>query len=297
MRRNALKNLSLFLSLLYPKYDPISIELFDSYLSINPLNNINKKHLQEVIQSKRKHRETDLNKVFKTNEKFQAQSGLKHFQVVARKKNSDALQEFLAQPDQYIYSGDAFKRGKTNTISVITLPDNQKVFVKRYQSTKGMIHKMVRGFMTSRARNAWYCAHLLKKILGVDTPEPIALLEHKFGRFVYCSYLVTEYIEAEDALTYFSRQSQVTEEIRKQANKLLELLTALESGWVFHGDMKANNFMLTPERMMIIDLDQTIICSNKKQYLALHPKDASRFKKNWTGNPIAQELFSSAFNS
>lgn len=289
--KKALDNLAFFLSVLFPKYDTLSLKSLPAYLAINPIK-IDQHNFEAVIRKKRKWRERYLEKVFRTCTDFIAESNFKRFQVVDRTEYSDALKAFLSNPDTFINSGQVLKRGRTNTVSIVTLNNDKKVFVKRYKSKKGFVHKYVRGFRSSRARNAWYTAHYLLRLLGVDTPKPIALLEHKVGRFITCSYLVTEYVEAQDALSFFTQQEEVTPSAQAQANKLLDILEALKSGQVFHGDMKATNFMLTPERMMAIDLDQTIICSSDSQFHRLHKKDVERFGRNWVGYPVAEQLFS-----
>lgn len=290
----ALKNLALFLSVLFPKHVHLSLLAFPYYQVIAPLPNVNEQHLVKAIKKNRKWRERYLEKIFRTCTDFIAESNFNHFQVIDRSEDSSELRRFIQSPDAYIYKGKLLKEGKTNTVSIVTLDDGKQVFVKRYKSKKGFIHKYVRGFRQSRARTAWYCAHHLIRLLGVDTPKPIALIEHRLGRFVSCSYLITEYVDADDALSYFTKQLKMTDEITEQAEKLLEIIESLKSGYFFHGDMKATNFILTRDRMMAIDLDQSKICPTKKIYQPLYEKDISRFQKNWVDSPIAKQLFALA---
>ncbi|WP_448218813.1 lipopolysaccharide kinase InaA family protein [Endozoicomonas sp. 2B-B] len=288
--RKALDNLALFLSVLFPKYDRLSLQCLPDYLAINPIK-VDRYDFETAIREKRRWRERYLEKVFRTCTDFIAKSSFRRFQVIDRTEYSDALNTFLNSPDAFINSGQVLKRGRTNTVAVVLLDNGRKVFVKRYKSKKGLIHKYVRGFRQSRARNAWYIAHYLLRLLGVDTPKPIALLEYRIGRFITCSYLITEYVEARDALSFFTQQEEATPFVQKQAQKLLDIIEALKSGRVFHGDMKATNFMLTPERMMTIDLDQAIICKTEKCFQRLHKKDIERFARNWVDYPVAKQLF------
>lgn len=287
--RKALDNLALFLSILFPKYDGLSLQCLPDYLAINPVK-IDRYDFEAAIREKRKWRERYLEKVFRSCTDFIAESSFRRFQVVDRTEYNDALKSFLNSPDTFINSGQVLKRGRTNTVAIVLMDNGKKVFVKRYKSKKGFIHKYVRGFRQSRARNAWYTAHYLLRLLGVDTPKPIALLEYRVGRFITCSYLITEYVEAQDALSFFTQQEEATPFVQKQAHKLLAIIEALKSGRVFHGDMKATNFMLTPERMMTIDLDQAIICRTERRFQRLHKKDVERFTRNWVNSAVAKQL-------
>ena len=170
--KDALNNLALFLAVLYPRYDRFSVAAFPAYQKVNPLQNASEQILGKEIQRKRKWRERYLEKVFRTCTDFIAESSFRHFQVVDRSENSESIQRFLNDPDPFIHSGKVLKKGRTNTVSIVTLDNGKKIFVKRYKSTKGFVHKYIRGMRKSRARNAWYCAHLLLRILGVDTQNP-----------------------------------------------------------------------------------------------------------------------------
>ncbi|MBO9495001.1 hypothetical protein J7438_13025 [Thalassotalea sp. G20_0] len=287
----ALDNLAFFLSVLFPRFDHLSLQCLPAYQSIHPLDGIDEQCLAQAIRKRRKWRERYLEKVFRTCTDFVAESGFRKFQVIDRVELSEALTTFLASPDRFINAGHVLKRGSTNTVSIVTLDDGKKVFVKRYKSTKGWLHQFFRGFRKSRARNAWYAAHYLLRLLGIDTPKPLALLEHRFGPFVTCSYLVTEYVEAEDALHYFNSLTEITPEAEKRAQALIEILSTLKEGLVFHGDMKATNFMLTDHRLLVIDLDQTVILNSEEKSEKLLNKDRERFNRNWPVHSIAAGLF------
>ncbi|MFK0574026.1 lipopolysaccharide core heptose(II) kinase RfaY [Endozoicomonas sp.] len=287
----ALDNLAFFLSVLFPRHDHLSLKCIAAYQRIYPLEGLDEQSLAEAIWKKRKWRERYLEKVFRTCTDFVAESNFRHFQVVDRNEISEALTDFLATPDTYINTGQVLKRGTTNTVSIVTLNDGKKVFVKRYKSTKGVLHKYLRGIRKSRARNAWYVAHYLLRLLGIDTPKPLALLEHKFGCFVNCSYLVTEYVEADDAFHYFTQLQESSPEAEKRARSLLEMLRILKDGMVYHGDMKATNFMFSHDRHMVIDLDQTVILDSREKAAKYLRKDSERFSRNWVVGSVAAQLF------
>ena len=106
-----------------------------------------------------------------------------------------------------------------------------------------------------------------------------------------CSYLVTEFVEAEDALHYFTHLSNATPQAIDRAKSLLDVLHTLRAGYIYHGDMKATNFMFNENRIMVIDLDQTKIFQAGTHFLRLYQKDLNRFIKNWEGYPLASQIF------
>ena len=288
----ALENLALFLSTLFPRFDHISLKCFPKYENSYRSIETDKEELLNSIRKKRKWRERYLEKVFRTCTDFVAESSFTHFQVIDRSENSPELLNFLESPDSYIHTGKILKRGKTNTVAIVTLNNGKEVFVKRYKSKKGFLHKYVRGFRKSRARNAWYIAHYLLRLLGVDTPKPIALLEKRFGAYVGCSYLITEYVEAENALDYFLNLKKVTKKAQSRADSIMQIMQTMKNSMVYHGDLKATNFILTNDREMIIDLDQSVILDSENRFDPYYKKDSLRFKKNWPLNSISEEIFS-----
>ncbi|MGB0359815.1 MAG: lipopolysaccharide kinase InaA family protein, partial [Endozoicomonas sp.] len=288
----ALDNLAFFLSVLFPKFDCLSVQCLQEYKNIYPIGNISEKALGEAIQKRRKWRERYLEKIFRTCTDFVAESSFNKFQVINRTEIRSALTEFLANPEPLINAGKVLKRGSTNTVSIVTLSDDTQVFVKRYKSTKGILHWFLRGFRPSRARNSWYTAHYLLRLLGIDTPKPIALMEYKIGPFITCSYLVTDFVQAEDAFHYFNGLKEVTSDAIIRAKALLETLGTLKNALFFHGDMKATNFLFSGNRPLVIDLDQAMLLSSGKTAEKSLKKDEARFSRNWPDNSIAKKLFS-----
>ena len=296
-RALALDNLAFFLSVLFPKYDHFSFQCLNAYQQIFPLDDVDKHGLLEAIWARRKWRRRFLEKIFRTCTDFVAESSFRKFQVVSRSECCKSLTEFLTAPDAYINTGHVLKRGSTNTVSIVSLTNGKKVFVKRYKSNKGLIHQFFRGFRASRARNSWYIGHYFLRLLGIDTPKPIALIEKKIGIFVTCSYLVTEFVKGETALHYFDNLTEINSTAIQRADALVEILSTLKQGLVFHGDMKATNFIFTDTRNLVIDLDQTIILNKDKHPEKFIKKDRERFNRNWSENSIAADLFGSRLQS
>ncbi|WP_299728726.1 lipopolysaccharide kinase InaA family protein [uncultured Endozoicomonas sp.] len=288
----ALDNLGFFLSVLFPRFDHLSVQCLPEYQQIFPLGNISEEVLGMAISKRRKWRERYLEKIFRTCTDFVAESKFNKFQVINRTEIRPALTEFMADPEPLINAGKVLKRGSTNTVSIVTLSDQTQVFVKRYKSTKGLLHWFLRGFRQSRARNGWYTAHYLLRLLGIDTPKPIALMEYKVGPFVTCSYLVTAFVEAEDALHYFNELKTITPEATTRSKLLKDTLKVLKDALFFHGDMKATNFLFAYGHPLVIDLDQAMILSPGNTAEKLLKKDEARFARNWPAGSIAEQLFS-----
>ncbi|MCF7981229.1 MAG: hypothetical protein K9K86_04540, partial [Pseudomonadales bacterium] len=204
-----------------------------------------------VIQQKqRTHRYLD--KIYRDCTQVKAEKKWHHLLAYTRRFGSPGLNALLADPDAFIARGKLLKDGNSSTVALIEVEGFFYV-VKRY-NLKNIWHWLSRCWRESRASISWRNANLLL-LLGIDTPCPIALLEKRFGAIRRTSYFITEYIEAPDLRALFAAQDPPTG-IRKQIKTHLKsLLKKLQMAKISHGDFKATNFLVTNDRLIIIDLD------------------------------------------
>ena len=290
-RKKAMANFTLFMAVFAPCYEHFVSKLYLVLARFTPAySGLSMHGIIDQIHRWRKWRERYLKKTLRTCSDFITRKNLLRFQATNRSYQSPALQKLLKNPDVYMQQGELLKQGRTNTVVVATLDDGQQVVIKKCRSTKTF--SWLRMLKKSRARKAWLNAHLLA-MLDIATPQPIAMLERRIGPFVISSYVVSAYVPGTNLIDYF-RDSQWSKEWNFIVSQVKEYLLSLEKAFVFHGDLKATNFIVHEGKVFLIDLDSMVSCKNFKQYKPLWQKDSDRFMKNWRGLPDVAMLFKSS---
>lgn len=250
----------------------------------------------EVIKTKAKF----LNKVMTKAESLCEESDIKtkikttwNYLVKFQPKfDSLALQELLKNPDVAINNGELLTGADTCTVVKISL-DNKLMVLKRY-NIKSFWHAINRMFRPTRAARCW---EISEKLLSYNlaVPQPVAMLERRFGPLRLNAYFLMEYIEGETALNYFPQEKD-QEKLLFWARKIIKIFAFLKQKHIRHGDTKASNFIITHDEIYLIDLD------GMHRYLPWRysrrhafAKDKARFMKNWRDNPKLTELFSELY--
>jgi tRNA A-37 threonylcarbamoyl transferase component Bud32 len=195
---------------------------------------------------------------------------------------------FLADPDVLIDSNRLLKSGNTATVGTVEI-DSHRYVVKRY-NIKNAWHALRRCLRPSRAWNSWRNAHRLA-ILGIPTPEPIALLEKRWGPFRSKAYFITEYVDGVNIHQFFhsDRAKEVDwGDLVEQFGKLFQQLAAAS---VSHGDLKATNFIITDDKLVVADLDAMREHQFRWRFRKAFGRDLKRFIQNWTDLPEVSNIF------
>lgn len=186
------------------------------------------------------------------------------------------------------------KNGNTCTIAKALIADRQ-VVIKRY-NIKNAWHGLNRAFRVSRAALSWANAHRLM-ISDIATPKPLALLEERFGCLRRRAYFLSEYIEAPDAMQFFS-QSASPEDKEKLACNIATLFHRLYLFRYSHGDCKATNIKIVNLSPVLIDLDGMQAhrhgCCSDWWFQRKHIKDLKRLMKNWEHDAETTRLLNQA---
>mgnify|MGYP000214471752 FL=1 len=214
--------------------------------------------------------------------------------ICARKYRSAEMQTFLNAPDSYIKQANLLKDGNTCTVAIVTI-DNVEMVVKRY-NIKNWQHAFGRAFRPSRAVNSWVNAHLLQ-FYGIPTPEPVAVIEKRWGALRKEAYFVTKLISGETGDLYFNSDKNSLEEKQSLAGLTVKLLKSIHALNISHGDLKITNIMISDSHPVIIDLDS--MKQHRSQYFFNKAKtrDIKRFFKNWQNNPVLTNVFQTYFNT
>lgn len=141
------------------------------------------------------------------------------------------------------------------------------VCVKHY-FYRGIKYAVKSAVVKSRALKSWIAGHMLL-VRGIGTPLPLALLERKYGPFIYESFLVTEWLAdalpLNDFVTHLHNQGLAQEKRERFIQALAETLRDLHEKGIYHADLKSTNILVRAEgagvwRFYFIDLER-VKCS------------------------------------
>lgn len=204
--------------------------------------------------------------------------------------NDDArgalLDELLARPDTVMARARVLKHDGTTTVAVVGDARHEWV-IKRY-NTKNRWHAVRRLLRTSRAVNCWRAAEWLRQA-GIDTARPVAVLEERRWRHLRGrSYFISRYIGGETLDAVLDREPNTA--LIEQASRIVRRLHA---GGIVHGDLKATNFVVSGERIHLLDLDATRQASGRGLEYGRR-RDLDRFLRNWQQRPDLYRRFEMA---
>lgn len=206
--------------------------------------------------------------------------------VAADDAGGPLLDELLARPDAVMARARVLKHDGTTTVAVAGDVGHEWV-IKRY-NTKNRWHAVRRLLRTSRAANCWHAADWLRQA-GIDTARPVAVLEERRWRVLRGrSYFISHYIGGETLNAALDREPRAA--WIEQASRIVRRLHA--SG-IVHGDLKATNFVVSGERIHLLDLDATRRASGRGLENGRR-RDLERFLRNWQQRPDLRRRFETA---
>jgi len=184
--------------------------------------------------------------------------------------------DFIRDIDSLMGNGEILKNGNTCYVSRLSW-NGSEVVVKRYNH-KSFMYSLRNTLMRSRARRGWLHGHQLR-MLSIPTPKPLAFIEMLKGPVVWKSYLVTEYVQAQN-LYYFLHDNKTTLQQRSKVDEQIKaLLDKLAKYRITHGDLKHTNILITNDGPVLTDLDGMKVhkwdwvCNIRRE------KDIARFTK------------------
>jgi tRNA A-37 threonylcarbamoyl transferase component Bud32 len=212
----------------------------------------------------------------------------RYFSLV--RAEADFLAPLIADPDAWIEQGIPLKRGRSATLALVEL-EGRKLVIKRY-NIKGAGHALSRAWRPSRAWHSWIEAHRLR-FLGIATPRPLALIEHRLGPLRGRAWLVSEYCEGTNLQTHLAECAENGAPARvKEAVRTLFARLAAEH--ISHGDLKATNFILRGDELCVLDLDALRRHDSAAAWRKAWRKDRARFLRNWPEGSVLQHEMDAA---
>ncbi len=233
-----------------------------------------------------------LRKIFRSSTEHICQREWSRYSVWERGWDGDDLRSFLANPDGYLEGGEVLKDGRSSTV-VAVLMNGCRVAVKRY-NLKNPWHVLRRCLRSTRAAVSWRNAHLLG-MMGVRTPDPVLLLENRWGIFRGSSYFVSRYVEGRPYQKIFEgpfHEAGCGRDPRVQ--EFVRMLILLRKHRLSHGDMKSTNFIESDRVLWVMDLDAMKEHGDEASHRRALAKDCARWMQNWKAHPKVSHCFREA---
>lgn len=276
-RDAVLENLALFFAQLPTALEPFIEELLVHYLLVNAEHALPLEALLKAMHKARQARMRDyLGKVGRDCTLFAVESGAAGIKAV-RRSHATLLQPLLDDPDAFIAAGKALKQGGSATVAKVEL-DDRAYAVKRY-NIKNLAHWLKRCWRPTRAWHSWVEGNRLD-MLGIATPQPLAVWEPRRFGLRGRSYLVTEYVEGEDIIARFQVHLTGTPP-ENELIALEQLFAALLRERISHGDLKGTNLLWRDGSWALIDLDSLRQHGSEQQFRQAFAKDRARLLRNW----------------
>lgn len=276
-RGKVLENLGVFFAQLPAELEPFTEELLVHYLLVNgehalPLEAL----LQEVARVRRWRLRDYLKKVARDCSLFAAKIGAFGLQVVRRDHQTELL-PLLNNLDLLTEAGQVYKTGGAATVARVEL-GGRALVVKRY-NVKNLAHWLKRFWRPSRAWHSWVEGNRLQ-LLGIATPQPLAVVEQRWCWLRARAWLVTDYCAGEDLIARFQPYlHSAPPEAELQA--LDRLFAALLRERISHGDFKGHNLFWSEGRWTLIDLDAMQQHRSARRFARAYGRDRARFLRNW----------------
>ena len=277
-------NLAVFFAQLPSVLDTHLEELLIHYLLVNGEHALRLENLHKQIHSIRRWRVKDyLKKAGRECSLFSAKISLFGLRVVWRAAQTE-LEPLLAAPDAAIATGHIYKTGGAATVARVEHGQHRLV-VKRY-NIKNVLHWLKRFWRPSRAWHSWCEGHRLS-VLGIATPQPLAVLENRWLGLRGSAWLISEYCGEQDIIARLAACQNDGVAAEAEIVALVELLSALIREKISHGDLKGHNILWHQQRCYLIDLDAMQQHRSMRSFARAYNKDRTRLLRNWPqGSPL-----------
>jgi tRNA A-37 threonylcarbamoyl transferase component Bud32 len=130
---------------------------------------------------------------------------------------------------------------------------------------------------------------------GIATAKPLALIENRFGPLRGAAWFIMQDVEGPSAYAFFRDPAVSRAEQAMIARQFAEILNIMRREQISHGDMKATNFVISHDRLVVLDLDALRQHRDKAGFERGFRRDLRRFFQNWRELPEVADLFREVF--
>lgn len=221
-------------------------------------------------------------------------SGRLRGQAVAERYTPE-LRAVLADPDAFVHSNEVSVLKDDKRSRVVRARINGCDMVIKQSHARTWSKAIQRALLPSRAARGWYAAHTVE-VLGIPTASPIAYVDIRYGPLRGRSWLVSEWVPGQDALTCLTSTSLGGDERRRLIHAMVEIYARLHRANVTHGDNRSSNFLIHDGSPILIDLDVTILHPPwsfvRRRYMR---QDVHDLIEGWRAYPHIAAEFRQAF--
>ncbi|HCX88722.1 MAG TPA: hypothetical protein DG761_11925 [Gammaproteobacteria bacterium] len=189
------------------------------------------------------------------------------------------LQNLLSDPDvAFEGPGAELMKSDVKTTLAGTSFDGARFVIKRY-NCKNIWHRLRLALSRSRAEHSFCSARHLTGI-GIITTPPVAWIQETTFGLRARSWFVYEHTDNSiraDALHDGSDPQKIEQMLETMAQNLV----LMRQHRLSHGDLKPPNFLITPDRTVLLDLDGLQQHKNTGACERALAKDAARWMRWW----------------
>lgn len=231
-------------------------------------------------------------RIYNESEAVAVQRADGKFALVNKRLWQPGLQPLIDSPDALIKKAQMIKDGDSTTVVALSLAGREWV-IKRY-NLKGFWYGVSRLLRPSRAWHCWESAFRLHDA-GIHTPQPLLMLEKRWGPLRREAYYVCERVRGKDAKLLLDHEP-LDSDVWSQTLTLFEdLFVMMRKQRVVHGDMKSTNFLLCPQddgtlTLEVIDLDACRLELKPSRFRKYFSRDLLRFYANWRHHEAAGKV-------
>jgi tRNA A-37 threonylcarbamoyl transferase component Bud32 len=196
--------------------------------------------------------------------------------------NTPEFQSFFQNPDAYFQSHRiaVFKENPGDTTAVVRLRIAGSDFVVKRYNIKGIRHWLRRCLLPSKAMISW-CNALRLFSVGIATPQPIAMIERRWGPLREVAFFITEYKEGVIANEFFKTNPPYLDEGAQVREAINHVTESLHAAGFTHDDWQFHNILLVDNQPMVLDLDHMRHFSQpSKAFEAAKARDWDRLRRS-----------------
>jgi tRNA A-37 threonylcarbamoyl transferase component Bud32 len=295
----SLDNLASLFALLRPEYDKEVDRLYQRYAQHRgwQVLPVDTEKLRNAIRQQRRYKQNKfLDKIFRNCTAFAARQTWRRFYVYDREQGDALFRELVRDPDHLPVTAPRAMVKAGNTCTVTSIQLGQRQLISKRYNIKNIWHGLGRAWRPTRASQSWRNAHCLL-MHGIATARPLALIEKRLGPLRGVAWFIMEAVEGQSAHEFFRDPAVSRAEQTAIARQFADVLNIMQREKISHGDMKATNFVISHDRLMVLDLDGLRLHGNKAHFERAFRRDLRRFFQNWRELPEVEALFRECFTA
>ncbi len=175
--------------------------------------------------------------------------------AVCLRTHQAVFEPFFRDPEKFFSEPHEFLKEEPSRRTVILIKIGGRSYVvKKYNYARLDLWLQRLPFFASPGMRAFFYGRLLPQE-GIRTAEPVLYMEKNIGPLWTECYLVTVFIDAPSANTFFSSSKNTSEERAEILYRLRKDLSVLDRLHTVHRDLRLTNILIHDHYPYLIDLD------------------------------------------